>query len=250
MSGLSVTTIERLKLAYRRLRVGANLHRNDALGALFRAWAYIHATQLTGDYYEFGVYRGNSLAHAWLCYRHHRRHLERSTRLPYRRQGTVSAFLTQRPRFYGFDTFAGMPDNLEGEDSLAGGSFLASRAQAQARCAAVGLKAPDLQLVQGLFADSAAAIGHTHAAIVHVDCDLYSSANDALTLIAPRLVQGSVLLCDDYDLFRADNQQGERRALQQCADHFGIAFEPWFAYGAASRAFLCHVPTPASAAQP
>ncbi|WP_258072136.1 hypothetical protein [Xanthomonas arboricola] len=59
---MSVTTIERLKLAYRRLRVGANLHRNDALGALFRAWAYTHATQLTGDYYEFGVYRGNSRA--------------------------------------------------------------------------------------------------------------------------------------------------------------------------------------------
>ena len=74
--------------------------------------------------------------------------------------------------------------------------------------------------------------------------------HDALTLIAPRLVQGSVMLCDDYDLFRADHQQGERRALQECAARFGIAFEPWFAYGAASRAFLCHVPTLAPAPQP
>ncbi|MCC4619696.1 TylF/MycF family methyltransferase [Xanthomonas cassavae CFBP 4642] len=245
-----MTTIERLKFAYHRLRGGANLHRNDALGALFRAWAYVHATQLAGDYYEFGVYRGNSLAHAWLSYRHHRRHLEHCARLPYRRKGTVSAFLAQRPRFYGFDTFVGMPANLEGEDSLAAGSFFATQAQAQARCAAVGLKAPDLQLVPGLFTDNAQAIGRTPAAIVHMDCDLYSSAHDALTLIAPRLVQGSVMLCDDYDLFRADHQQGERRALQECAARFGIAFEPWFAYAAASRAFLCHVPTLAPAPQP
>lgn len=239
---MSVTTIERIKLAYRRLRVGANLHRNDALGALYRAWAYIHATQLAGDYYEFGVYRGNSLVHAWWCYRDQRRRIERSGALPFQRQGTVLEFLSRRPRFYGFDTFAGMPANAEGEDSLASGSFRAAQADVQARCAAAGLRAPDLQLVPGLFADNAHAVGPEQAAIVNLDCDLYASACDALALIAPRLVQGSVLLCDDYDLFQADRTRGERRALQECADRVGIEFEPWFAYGAASRAFLCHVP--------
>lgn len=250
MSDVSITLIERLKLAYRGLRVGANLHRNDALGALYRAWAYVHASQLAGDYYEFGVYRGNSLAHAWLCYRHQRRRIERSAGLPFQHRGTVLGFLAQRPRFYGFDTFAGMPRNAEGEDSLATGSFLAAQSEAQARCAAVGLRAPELHLVPGLFADNAHAIGHTQAAIVNLDCDLYASACDALTLIAPRLVQGSVLLCDDYDLFQADRQRGERRALQECAERFGIEFEPWFAYGAASRAFLCHVPAAGSLARP
>lgn len=246
---MTVTAIDHLKLAYRRLRVGANLHRNDALGALFRAWAYVHATQLAGDYYEFGVYRGNSLAHAWLCYRYQRRRIERCAGLPFRRQGTVLDFLAQRPRFYGFDTFAGMPANAEGEDSLATGSFVAAQAEAQARCAAAGLRAPDLQLVPGLFADNADAVGSVPAAIVNLDCDLYASARDALVLIAPRLVQGSVLLCDDYDLFQANRGRGERRALQECADRTGIEFEPWFAYGAASRAFLCHVPASGTSAR-
>lgn len=243
---MSLTFIEHLKLSYRRLRVGSNLHRNDALGALYRAWAYVHATQLAGDYYEFGVYRGNSLAHSWLSYRHLRGRMERSAGLPFRRQGTVLRFLSQTPRFYGFDTFCGMPGNDEGEDTLAGGSFLASVAQAKARCAAAGLREPHLQLVAGLFADNACAIGNAPAAIVHVDCDLYASARDALGLIASRLVQGSVLLCDDYDLFRADQRRGERRALDECARDCGIVFEPWFAYGAASRAFLCHVPAAAA----
>lgn len=246
---MSVTPMERCKFLYYRLRIGAHLHRNDALGALYRAWAYVHATQLAGDYYEFGVYGGNSLAHAWLSYRHQRSCIERVTKLPFRQQGTVLDFLAQRPCFYGFDTFAGMPANAEGDDSLAIGSFFATQAQARARCAAVGLYEPDLQLVPGLFADNAAAIGLQQAAIVHLDCDLYASARDALELIAPRLVQGSVLLCDDYDLFRADRQRGERRALQECAERHGIEFETWFAYGAASRAFLCHVPEIAMSAQ-
>lgn len=243
---MSLTLIDYLKLGYRRMRVGTNFHRNDALGALYRAWAYVHATQLAGDYYEFGVYRGNSLAHSWLSYRHLRRSLQRSAGQRFRHEGTVLRFLAQTPRFYGFDTFAGMPDNDEGEDYLAGGSFLASLAQAQARCAAVGLREPDLQLVAGRFADNAQALGAGPAAIVHVDCDLYASASDALGIIAQRLVQGSVLLCDDYDLFRADRGHGERRALDECARRCGIEFEPWFAYGAASRAFLCHVPASAA----
>lgn len=245
---MSLTLTEHLQLAYRRLRVGANLHRNDALGALYRAWAYVHATQLAGDYYEFGVYRGNSLAHSWLSYRHLRGRLERSAGLPFRHEGTVLGFLSRTPRFYGFDTFCGMPDNDEGEDTLAGGSFFAGVDQAKARCAAVGLREPQLQLVAGRFADNAQALGDGPAAVVNVDCDLYASARDALGLIAPRLVQGSVLLCDDYDLFRADRGQGERRALDECARDHGIVFEPWFAYGAASRAFLCHVPAAATRA--
>lgn len=239
---MPVTIKERLALAYRRLRPGVLLHRNDALGALYRAWAYVHATQLAGDYYEFGVYRGNTLAHAWLCQQHCRARVAAGSDLPYRRDGTVSAFLSTRPVFYGFDTFAGMPSNSEGEDTLAEGSFRAGREEALARCRAVGLVEPDLVLVPGLFRDNAAAIGARPAAVVNLDCDLLASARDALSIIGPRLVQGSVLLCDDYDLFQADNTRGERRALIEFGERSGIAFEPWFAYGAASRAFLCHVP--------
>lgn len=234
--------LQRLKLAYRRLRIGSHLQRNDALGALHRAWAYVHANQLSGDYYEFGVYRGNSLVASWLSYRHFRRHFQRSMALPFQRSRAVLEFLDERPRFYGFDTFAGMPVNDEGCDALAGGTFLAQRQEALSLCRAAGLTAPDLVLVPGLFADNARAVGQRQAAIVHLDCDLYASTRDALGLIEGRLVQGSVLLCDDHDLFRADKQRGQRRALREFGRDSGIELEPWFAYGAASRAFICHLP--------
>jgi O-methyltransferase len=236
-----LSTLEKIRLAYWKLRVRWHLQRNDAHGALARAWQYTAATQLSGDYYEFGVYRGDSLASAWLAYRHSRRFLGQ-TDLPFEQIGGVAEFMIKSPTFYGFDTFAGMPDNHEGQDSLASGTFFAPMEVAAARCSAVGLEAPDLRLVKGLFADNADAIGDRPAAIIHLDCDLYASSRDALSLIHPRLVQGTVMLCDDYDLFLADNTKGQRRALREFSEATGITFETWFAYGAASRAFLCHVP--------
>lgn len=236
-----LTNLDKVRLLYWRLRVRWHLQRNDVHGALARAWLYTSATQLAGDYYEFGVYRGASLASSWLACRHARR-LSGRADLPFQQVGGVAHYLAERPTFYGFDTFAGMPDNHEGQASLAAGTYCAPMELATARCRAVGLEAPALRLVKGLFADNGGAVGTRPAAVVHLDCDLYASSRDALQLIQPRLVQGTVLLCDDHDLFQADNTKGQRRALREFSEATGITFETWFAYGAASRAFLCHLP--------
>lgn len=236
--------LRKARILYRRLRVGANLHRNDALGALHRAWGYVHATQLAGDYYEFGVHRGWSMINSWFSYGHFRRRLAQGRSLPFERRGTVAAFLAQQPVFYGFDTFAGMPENDEGEDTLAPGSFMSDLGAVTGDCAAAGLRPPDLRLVPGLFADTTAQVGERPAAIVHLDCDLYVSTRDALRAVAPRLVQGSVVLCDDYNLFRADPGRGQRHAVAEFTAASGVRLEPWFAYGPASQAFLCHVDRP------
>lgn len=234
---------DRVRLIYWRLRTRSHLNRNDVHGALYRAWAYVHATQLSGDYYEFGVYRGHSLISSWLSYRRCRARILTSKDLPYECVGSVTQFMAHESTFYGFDSFSGMPENDEGEDSLATGTFMATEQNTAALCAAAGLEAPRLHLVPGLFSDNTKAIGSAPAAIVHLDCDLYLSTRDALNMIGPRLVQGSVLLCDDHDLFRASNEKGQRRALREFLEQSQIELEPWFTYGAASRAYLCHVPS-------
>lgn len=237
---MSLSLLEILNIKYRRLRVASSLHRLDTLGALHRAWAYVHATVLPGDYYEFGVYKGNSLINSWFSHQYFRRRLEHSDQLPFARTGTVTRFLASTPTFYGFDTFNGMPDNSEGEDTLAPGSFQSSITHVTRRCAVAGLAPPTVRLIPGLFAETKAQIGPNQAAIVHIDCDLYASTVDALDAIAPRLTQGTVLLFDDYNLFRADKRQGERRALTEFMLKTGLTIEPWFSYGPAAQAFLCH----------
>lgn len=237
---MTLNILDNLKIRYRRIRIAASLHRNDTLGALHRAWAYVYATVLPGDYYEFGVYKGTSLINSWLSQQYFHRRLEHSEQLPFKRTGTVAHFLAQVPTFYGFDTFNGMPDNSEGEDTLAPGSFRSAIADVTRRCAVAGLHSPGVRLVPGLFSETKDQIGPNQAAIVHIDCDLYGSTVDALDAIAPRLTQGTVLLFDDYNLFRANKNQGERRALTEFTQKTGLSVEPWFAYGPAAQAFLCH----------
>ena len=51
-------------------------------------------------------------------------------------------------------------------------------------------------------------------AFIHVDCDLYSSTKTILSLLAPRLVSGSVILFDEY--FNYPNwEQHEFKAFQE-----------------------------------
>jgi len=232
--------LDRMRLWKRRLQVRGNLHRNDTLGALHRAWGYVHASFVPGDYYEFGVYRGDSLIHSWFSQGFFRRRLAHASDLPFRRTGSVAAFLASAPTFHGFDTFDGMPANAEGDDALAEGTFRSSLDVVARRCGAMGLRPPALRLVPGLFSETASLVGTVPAAIVHVDCDLYASAVDALAAVAPCLRQGSVLLFDDYNLFQADDRRGERRAVREFLARSEMRLEPWFAYGLTSQAFLCH----------
>lgn len=220
-----------------------DLHRNDRHGALHRAWGYVFSNHLVGDYYEFGVYQGESLVASYRTYGQYRAWLTAQTHSPepWRRE-LAGPYLAQPPaRFLGFDTFAGMPANDEGARQFAPGTFVGSEAAVRERCAAVGLVAPQLALVPGLFSETqTAALRAGPAAIVNLDGDLYLSARDALEAVTPQIQQGTVLLCDDYHAFNARPDAGERRALTEWTASTGIVAEPWFAYHFLGHAFLCH----------
>lgn len=237
-----MSLIDFMRIKYRKLSIKKSMHRNDALGALHRAWGYIYANRIIGDYYEFGVYNGVTLYNSWLSHRFFHDGMLVNNDLPYEKSEGIKSFLRERPIFYGFDTFEGMPENDEGEDTLKKQTFHGNQDLVIRRCRNAGLSDPDLVLVKGLFAENRHRVGSRPAAVVNIDCDLYASAVDALSLIEGRLVQGSVVLCDDFNLFCADPRKGERRAVREFEERSGFRLEPWFAYGVASQAFLCHLP--------
>jgi len=223
-------------------RVKLNMHRNDSVGALQRAWSYVFASYLRGDYFEFGVYQGDSLVSSYLSYQYYLEWLAR-------RQGVsksteIDEFKNFRPKFHAFDTFEGMPENGEGHE-VHRGSFSTSLSLVKNKCAEYGLVEPQLKTYQGLFAENDLSISSggavIGASIVNIDCDLYFSAKDALNAIRPFLQQGTVLLFDDYNIFSASNSRGERRALKEWLEVNGdIDVEPWFAYGPGGQSFFCH----------
>ncbi|HKV40106.1 MAG TPA: TylF/MycF/NovP-related O-methyltransferase [Blastocatellia bacterium] len=169
-----------------------------------RVWHYVHHAKITGDYLEFGVFRGASFD------------------LALRTAGKFfDKHSSSAPRFFAFDSFAGLP-SLHGErdgDVFYKGEYESSLAtfQRNIRRAAKGWK---VQVVPGFYESSLTPakrqeLGLSAAAFVNIDCDLYSSTRSALSFITPLLRTGSVIYFDDWFLSNGDMSRGEPGA---CSD--------------------------------
>jgi O-methyltransferase len=160
-----------------------------------------------GDYVEFGVCHGSSMA----CM------AEASDRVGL---GSV--------RLIGFDSFEGLPQGVEGEDDgvWAAGEYSASERAARRLLRSKGVSPDRVVLVKGWFDDTATPataerLGIRRVSVAMLDCDAYSSTRTALAFLAPLLAERCVLFFDDWNTEAlADKGEGERRA-----------FEEWLAAG-------------------
>jgi predicted O-methyltransferase YrrM len=156
-----------------------------------------------GDYLEFGVSFGASLA---CMYRVARR----------RRIGQM--------RLFGFDSFEGLPDAARTDD---GGywsprMFKSDVRMTQRFLARAGID-PEHQvtLVEGWFADTLThdlveRHGLRKASVIMVDCDMYSSAKQALDFSGPLIRDQAVVILDDWYSGGLDERNmGERRAFEE-----------------------------------
>ena len=218
------------------------LHRNDRAGALHRAWGHVFTNHLEGDYLEFGVYLGASFVESYQQYQLFRNWLfsQMQSEEQWRRK-VAEKYVQNTVRFRGLDTFSGMPENDEGNETFAGNTFVSSLAKVEARCHGAGMRTEIFSLYQGLFSETKDALTKDlgKIAILNIDSDLYESAKDALTISEPYLQVGCVILFDDYNAFSADSSKGERRAFSEFQKHSQFKFEPWFAYMYSGQAFLC-----------
>ena len=100
-------------------------------------------------------------------------------------------------------------------------------------------------VIKGYFDDTIAKmqLEKESAILINIDCDLYSSIVTVLNkLIESQVFQdGSIILFDDYNFNRANNNMGVRKAIQ---DTFGkqdkYELEQFFTYGWHGRAFFVH----------
>ncbi len=101
-----------------------------------------------------------------------------------------------------------------------------------------------IHITKGFFEETlATALPAGKAALIHVDCDMYTSTVTVLEqLLKQDLLQdGCVLLFDDYNCNRANPAMGERRAF---AEVFGaqerFSYSPFLPYGWHGQAFFVH----------
>lgn len=148
------------------------------------------------DYLEFGVHEGHSILH-W-----------------------ARANISPGSRFFGFDSFEGLPETWNA--AYPKGHFNTAGCTPPTQD-------PRVVFIKGLFQDTLTDFLATYATgarslVVHVDCDLYTSALYCLTKLDPLMSHGTIVIFDEFgDVqheFRAFNDylaSYRRRAKLVCA---------------------------------
>jgi hypothetical protein len=197
----------------------------DTLPALERAFETVRDEGLLGDYYEFGLYRGFAFLHA---------------QKQARRVGLDDM------HFYGFDSFAGLPE-IDEVDGPAGiwkrGDYSCSRRTVEKNLLKNGACSADFTLVEGFYDESLTnelrhRLSPRPVALALIDCDLYASTVPVLTWLEDLLQHRSILLFDDWNCADRDDDKGERRAFREFLEaHPEWTAEPWFEFGWHGQAF-------------
>jgi O-methyltransferase len=160
---------------------------------------------LEGDYVEFGVYVGTSMAAAVRAFD---------------RVGVA------RSRFVGFDSFEGLPPGSE-QDGWTSGAFAASRSVAEWNLARQGVR-HRVELVEGWFdvtctEQTVERLGLGNVLVAMIDCDTYSSSRVALDFVEPLLAPQALVIFDDW---YARNPEGTELEGQRRAFHELVARRP------------------------
>jgi hypothetical protein len=179
-----------------------------------------------GDYLEFGVSHGSSLA----C---------------------MSRVVTERGldrvRLFGFDSFQGLPASAAEEDDgvWKPGDFHSSLNATRRILAGKGVNLDRVTLIDGWFSDTLtpeliAAHRIEKASVIMVDCDLYSSAREALDFCGPLIRDAAVVLFDDWHSGGlATKGMGEKKAFDEfMAANPALSAERLTPYSPASEVFL------------
>jgi predicted O-methyltransferase YrrM len=150
----------------------------------------ISRIQVDGLVLEFGVFKGQTINYI-------------AKRMPSK-------------TIHGFDCFDGLPESWNSEFQK--GAF---------RLDSPPKVEKNVELHVGLFSDSApqfAAETPGCCALIHVDCDLYSSTVDALSALAPKIVPKTIIVFDEYFNY-AGWREGEFKAFQEIVAREGWQYE-------------------------
>jgi O-methyltransferase len=182
--------------------------------------------RIPGDYLEFGVYNGASMS----CL--------------YKALGDAGI---STPRLFGFDSFQGLPPGVVHEDLgvWRPGQFSCPRELTERRLRDNGVDLQRITFVEGWFRETLTTqtrVQHDicEASIVMIDCDAYSSAEQALQFIEPSIRSLTFVFFDDWRLNDLDLcGAGEYRAFHEFRDrHRDIQWRSFGAYNRKSKVLL------------
>ncbi|HCS79054.1 TPA: hypothetical protein DIV55_04935 [Patescibacteria group bacterium] len=201
----------------------------DTMNRIFR-FANKLSILNTGDYYEFGVYKGYSLWHA---------------------QQVSLQCGNPHMRYFGFDCFSGLPKPTGIDDSgdFYEGEFFCTKEVVADNIKTHGGDLSKINLIKGYF-DKTLTKGTQKKykmkkiAIAFIDCDYYSSAKVVLEFIKDLLMVNTLIVFDDWNAFRQPGKKGEQLAFLEFTQKYPrIKLRKEFSYcwhGQVFRVTHCH----------
>jgi hypothetical protein len=188
-----------------------------------------------GDYLEFGVYAGTSMATMY---------------------STLRDLNLDHVKLFGFDSFKGLPEETSLEDvDWRPGEFACDLAITQQYLYERAIDPGRVRLIDGWFRDTLRQAfvkdyGISKASIIMIDCDIYASTVEVLRFCEPLIHDQSILFFDDWHSSNlAERNQGQKRAFDEfLATQNQLSATSFASYSENSAAF--HVKRRPSAAIP
>ena len=202
--------------------------------ALFRNVArFVACEQIEGDYMEFGVYRGATFAANYhiFCEIFEARIRQDNGGEDLEENANHRQAIWDSMRFFAFDSFEGLPEltveDAESTDFTAG-QYACSVDQFMQNMKRRSVPTERVIPVKGWFENSCntqtlGEHGIHKAAVVFIDCDIYSATKTVLEFVGPLLQDGSVLIFDDWFSYRGHPGRGEQRAFYEWSSSKEIA---------------------------
>ena len=147
-------------------------------------------------------------------------------------------------QLFAFDSFQGLPETSKQEDGVfEKGTFNTAIEEFTSLVKKKsGLKLDNTNIIPGYYSESLTSDLQQRlpkVGVVHIDVDLYSSTVDVLNFLKPLMVEGTVLLFDDWYCFSPGSNKGERRALEEfCTNNPSFEFEAWKPYSTFGKSFF------------
>ena len=172
------------------------INKDERAADFEHAFQMVRAEGIPGDYLEFGVYRGASFITAF---------------------EQIRKFGLNDMQLFAFDSFEGLP---HGEAAVfEQGDYFCPEPLFCKIITKAGVDMNRVSIISGLYDQTLVQAikpqyGLTRAAIVQIDCDLYTSTKCVLHFIKDLVGRGTVLFFDDWNAFGSQSEEhGECKAF-------------------------------------
>ena len=190
---------------------------------IMEALNYAKVALLPNVYFEFGCHSGRTFSAA----------IRASRELG----------ILENAKFYAFDSFEGLPQTTDHDGIFESGTFLTGIADfKKAVEKQANYKLNDENIVKGFYSESLTPelqAKMPKVGVVHIDVDLYSSTVEVLAFIKPLLVNGSVIIFDDFFCFPAGSHQGEPQAFDEfLSENPKLKVMEWKSYSSFGKSYF------------